>query len=185
MKLSDGEKIIVSMLADLHKALKVESDLDPEFIQEALTSGQTWAIRSRYPGLLNDYGVDDATVRTVHEVLSFWSVVERSYDQLSDTDKARIEAEAQPFGKNPRFPGFDGNNESELMGTAAFMVEHLGMYPEFEGRANLNSHMPTRDSFRRMQAVYKPMVEKSFNYDLTADGLIAILRERIHPENRA
>ena len=36
MKLSDGEKLILLMLADMYKNLKIKGDFDPEFISTTI-----------------------------------------------------------------------------------------------------------------------------------------------------
>ncbi|TOL43317.1 hypothetical protein CGH98_23025, partial [Vibrio parahaemolyticus] len=73
-----------------------------------------------------------------------WSFIEHSYAQLSDEEKVHLEEAAKPFGKDPKFPGFDGNNESSYMGIASFIVNDLERFEEFKGR-NFNSHCPSLD----------------------------------------
>lgn len=184
MDLSNGEKLIIMMLADLGKALKVAGEIDVDFVSDAITSGNTWALENRYTGIFHGEDASDSTVRKVHDVLSTWTTIERAVADLSEEDRARLEAEAQPFGKNPRFPGFDGNNESEYMSVASFMIEKMGFYPELAGRGHLNSHMPTLQSFERMKRAFDEAWTASHFGELTVDQLIKILNEKRHPDNR-
>lgn len=57
----------------------------------------------------------------VGDVLDMWDRIEAGYAQLSKNARAALEDAAAPFGKNPKFPGFDGNNEGELLGIASFL----------------------------------------------------------------
>jgi uncharacterized protein YfbU (UPF0304 family) len=72
------------------------------------------------------------------------------------------------------------------MSAAEFIVKELESFEEFKGR-DFNSHMPLVNSYRRMLSVYKPMLSTSTLRDtghFTADQLIAILNEQVHPEHR-
>lgn len=112
-----------------------------------------------------------------------WSFIEESYKGLSKEDKDLIEKEAYPFGRDPRFEGFDGNNESEYMSSASFIVNELDRYEEFKGR-DFNSHCPLVDSYNRMYPKFEELRKKSHFQPMTSQDIIEILRERIHPEQR-
>jgi uncharacterized protein YfbU (UPF0304 family) len=185
MELSNGEKLMIMMLADLLKAQNVDGDIDADFVSEAITSGNSWALRNKYPGIFHGEEASDAVVRKVHDVLTTWSVIERAVAELSPEDRAKLEEEAAPFGKNPRFPGFDGNNESEYRSAATFMIEKLGFYPEFADRSALNSHMQTIESFDRMKPTFdEEWKSGGFSESLKVDQLIKILNEKRHPDKR-
>jgi uncharacterized protein len=83
-------------------------------------------------------------------------MLETSYKELPPADKARIEAEAEPYGKHVEFIGFDGNNETNYMSVARFLIDDLDRFSIFRGR-ELNSHMPSIHTYRRMLAVFIPM----------------------------
>lgn len=57
-----------------------------------------------------------------------------------------------------KFSGFDGNTEGELRSYAMFLIEQDGMWDEQKSRAKetdgFNSHMPIRDAYGRMLAVF-------------------------------
>jgi uncharacterized protein YfbU (UPF0304 family) len=112
-----------------------------------------------------------------------WSFIERSYAELSAPDKARVAQEAEPFGKGPRFRGFDGNNETEHMGIANFPILKLNRFSDFAGR-DLNAHMPTLDMYRRMFLVFEPMRRSLMGRNLSAGELVELLNEITHPDNR-
>jgi len=60
------------------------------------------------------------------------------------------------LGKDPKFYGFDGNNEGEYMSIARFLVEKMGRFESFKGR-NFNSHVPLVDRYRVMIAAFEPI----------------------------
>lgn len=183
MKITDGEKLILLMLSELYDKLEVDGEIEPDFIRSAIFSNNTWSIPWKYVGIPFEEQETPEFVKEVLDILDMWSVIENSYKTLSDDEKSLIEKEAVPFGKNPRFPGFDGNNETEYMGTASFLVNDLDRFVEFKGR-DFNSHFPSLDIHRRMLSVFKPLM-KSHNFSpLSTKNIIDILKEAIHPENR-
>lgn len=183
MKMTDGEKLILLMLGELYDKLEVEGEADPDFIRSAIFSDNLWSIPWKYPGIPFKEQDDPEVVKEVLDLLDMWGFIESSYRVLSDEGKAFVEKEAAPFGKNPKFDGFDGNNETIYMSTASFIVNKLDRYEEFKGR-NFNSHHPVIDSYKRMLSAYAPII-KNINFQpLSAENLAEILRERIHPSMR-
>lgn len=88
---------------------------------------------------------------------------------------ARVELEAEPFGKRVEFPGFDANNESTLLNIHRFLVEKMDRFSRFKGRV-LNSHMPTATTYRRILNVFDPIGKTLTGRDLSVDELISILK---------
>ncbi len=183
MKITDGEKLIILMLSELYEELEVNGEIDQKFIKEAIFSNNLWALPWKYSGIPFEDQEEPEIVREVLDILDMWSFIEHSYDQLEGEQKALLEKEAAPFGKDPKFPGFDGNNESEYMGTASFIVNELERFEEFKGRS-FNSHCPSIEGHRRMLSTFKA-IRKSLDFGpMSEKDLAAILRERIHPSNR-
>jgi uncharacterized protein len=180
MKLSDGEKLILVMLSEIHERLNIENGVDTKLVRSAIYSGNLWALKWELPGILHGSEAKDEVLMETGDILEMWSFIENSYGGLSPKDKIRIETEAPPLGTHVRFTGFDGNNEAEYINVASFLVDELERFPAFKGR-DLDSHMPSLDAHRRMLAVFKSFRTSS---DLTATEIIKILKARIHPENR-
>ncbi|HCG7195228.1 hypothetical protein HJ178_24240 [Vibrio parahaemolyticus] len=183
MKITDGEKLILLMLSELYDSVGVEGEIDPEFIRSSIFSENTWSIPWKYSGIPFEQQETPEIVKEVLDILEMWSVIEYSYSQLTDEQKAQVETDAHPFGKDPKFNGFDGNNESEYMGVASFLINDLDRFEEFKGRY-LNAHCPTLDTYYRMLPVFKE-IQKNINFfPLNKDQIIQLLVEKIHPENR-
>lgn len=183
MKISDGEKLILLMLSELYDQLEIDGEIEPKFIRSAIFSNNIWGIPWKYSGIPFEDQDDPEIVKEVLDILDMWSFIEHSYEQLSEEDKAYLEKEAAPFGKDPKFPGFDGNNESSYMGIASFIVNDLDRFEEFKGR-NFNSHCPSLEWHARMFAEFEKIRKKMNFSPLSAKELAGILRERIHPSRR-
>jgi uncharacterized protein YfbU (UPF0304 family) len=171
------------MLSELYDKVGVEGEIEPDFIRSAIFSDKTWSIPWKYPGIPFEQQETPKVVNEVLDIFDMWSLIEESYKGLSNEDKDLIEKEAYPFGRDPRFEGFDGNNESEYMSSASFIVNELDRYEEFKGR-DFNSHCPLVDSYNRMYPKFEEIRNKSHFQDMTYLDIIEILRERIHPEQR-
>ena len=155
-KLSDGEKLIVSMLCELYKHHKIDGDIDPLFVDEALLGGHYWGLKWQYPGIFEVEADHIETVYEVVDVLNVWWFLEQSYTRLSKKDKDRVKKEADSFGDDVVFRGFDGHEEGEHLLIAQFLIDKLNRFTDFRGR-DLDSHMPSINSYRRMVKAFKPI----------------------------
>jgi uncharacterized protein YfbU (UPF0304 family) len=112
--------------------------------------------------------------RFVYNVLELFSKLQLSYEQLSPEARQGLDKKAV------RFRGFDGNNESALMGFARFLVEKLGRWSNLDRAHDLNSHMPTRAGYSRMLKA-APNVDWALDQGYSADQINAILDAWKHP----
>ena len=179
VRISDGEKLILMMLCDHYKHQKVDGDIDPSFVSEAISRGHYWALDWKYD-MFHDQVDSPQVVSEVCDVLEMWSFIERGYAKLSEKDKERVESEAEPFGKYVAFEGFDGNNESDHRSVALFLINDMRRFDRFKGR-DLNSHCPSIDAHRRMLAIFKPMQETLVGGELSASQIIDLLKAITHP----
>lgn len=183
MKLTDGEKLIILMLTELYEKLQIDGETDPDFLRSAIFHDQLWGIRWKYSGIPFEPAEDPPVVREVVDILDMWSFIEFAYAKLTDEQKKRLAEVAKPFGENPRFTGFDGNNESEYMSAAMFLVNQLDRFQEFKGR-DFNCHHPSLDAHRRMLAVFEPLRASLAYGALSVEQLAKLLNERVHPSHR-
>ena len=178
MKLSDGEKLIVLMLSELYEKLDVKGEIEPDFIKSAIFSDQLWGVKWKYSGIPFEESDDPEIVKEVVDILDMWSFIEHAYSKLNEEEKAKLESDVPYFGKDPKFIGFDGNNETEYMGTAMFLVNELERFQEF------NSHCPSIDGHKRMLSAFEP-IRQTLSYEpLNLAQLTTILKEKVHPSRR-
>jgi uncharacterized protein len=183
MKLTDGEKLIILMLTEIYEKLQIDGETEPDFLRSAIFNDHLWGIRWKYSGIPFEPADDPPVVREVVDILDMWSSIEYAYSKLDEKQKQKLAQDAAPFGENPRFYGFDGNNESEHMSVAMFLVNQLDRFQKFKGR-NFNCHHPSLDAHRRMLAVFEPLRTSFADSSLSVAQLTRILKERVHPSNR-
>ena len=183
LRISDGEKLILVLLLDLYRHQKVKTDIDLEFVSEAISGGHYWALKLQYPGLMHGHVDSGPVVSEVTRILSMWDSIERDYAKLSQTDKDRVQTEADPFGDRVMFWGFYANEEADHLSVADFLINHMKRFTRFNGR-ELDSHMPTVDAYRRMHAAFTTRVLSDFGGELTAAQIIDLLKQQVHPDNR-
>ncbi|KVE87493.1 YfbU family protein [Burkholderia vietnamiensis] len=178
MKMTNAEKLITVMLCEVMEQLDINRDIDPEFVKEAVFNDHLWALEWQYQGIFGDsMSPTPPKVSFVTDVLDMWYFVEHGCANLSDRDKERVEAEV-PFGI-AKFEGFDGNNETEYMSIARFLVEKLNRFTNFKGRA-FNSHMPCVDRYQKMLQVFAPIRDRlDGTRPLSADEIIQILKREV------
>lgn len=187
MKFTKEQKLILTLLTDIHKALNIKDSIDPDFVQKMVIEDEGWALEWKHSGIFEsgDAAEDDtpSEVRFVGDVLDMWARLEYEYNALSADGKHELEQLADVFGKNVRFPGFDGNHESDLMGKADILINDLERWSTFAGR-DLNSHMHCADGYERMLEVYDALPDDKYDRTLTVQELADILNERTHPSKR-
>jgi uncharacterized protein YfbU (UPF0304 family) len=145
MKLSDGERLLAVMLAEVMEALKLDREVDPSLIKTLVCNGDDWAIKRKYPGIFsNERDTSEAVTETTN-ILWMWGIIEHSLSELTGS-----EAEEAKGWHWTKFNGFDGNNDQHY-GIALTMINELGEFESFKGRG-LNSH--TQSSLPRYRSMY-------------------------------
>lgn len=180
LRLSKAEMLITLLLCQLLEGLKVKGSFNPDFVAEAIVGGHSWALEWEHGMALPESVDRREEVTHVVDVLDMWDFLEAGYAKLGAKDKARLKTEAAPFGVSVRFAGFDGNNETNLLGIAHFLVHKMKRFTRFAGR-ELNSHAPSIGPHTRMLAVWKPIRERLAGRALTVDEMVEILSARGHP----
>lgn len=184
MEFTDEQKLIVTLLTDIHAALEIKNSIDPEFVQDAVSSGRTWALQWQYPGIFHGEANTPEPVIFVTKVLELWERLERSYAELTDESRADVTERAKPFGNGVSFPGFDGNGgDEDAYGTAHVLINQMGRWSDFKDR-DLNSHMPMNDTYQRMLESLHQMNKNYSEYYFSPDEIVKLLTARIHPANR-
>jgi uncharacterized protein YfbU (UPF0304 family) len=184
VEFSDGEKLIILMLCDMMKQLKIRGDTNPDFLQSVIFGGHYWGLKWDLTGVFHGHVDRPEVVRETSNFLDMWSFIEFGYAKLSKKEKDRIEKEAPPFGKFVRFPGFDGNYESEHVSVAEFLIRDMGRFSNFKGR-DLNSHAPLLPAYRRMYPIFEPMrTGLGGSVELGADQIIKLMQAMAHGDRR-
>ena len=183
VQLSSGEKLILMMLHGLYRHHRVKAEIDPDFVADTIFGGHYWALEWKYPGVFHAYRDNQRVLSEVVDILDMWSFIESAYTRLPQDERAQIEVAAEPFGKNVAFRGFDGNNESEHLGIARFLIGDLDRFDIFKGR-DLNSHAPIMGAYKRILEVFLPIRKTLTGGELSSSQIIALLNAQPHPSHR-
>ncbi|PUE62500.1 hypothetical protein B9Z45_04020 [Limnohabitans sp. 2KL-17] len=179
MKFTNAEKLIVTMLADLHEKLEID-EVNTKLIKQAIYSNNTWALSWELPGIVGDPPEPTPPeVSLIVDILDMWSFIEEAHERFDATEKSALEAKADPFGKHVAFSGFDGNNESEYMSIANFLVKEMNRFTRFADR-DLNSHCQVIDGYQRMLAKFLEIRPKLDGRGLSIDEMADVLNARRH-----
>lgn len=178
MTLSDGEKLILLMLCDLHKGLKIKNaEMEPDFVQETILNDHLWGFRWKYHGVPLSRQPDPPVVKEVADVLDMWWLLEVGYKRLKPVERAGVD---KAVGGKVKFPGFDGNNETEHLSVARYFVDQLGRWEHFKNR-DLNSHAPLLQSYKRMLQEWAPVRAALGNGNADAQTIIRVMNARRAP----
>lgn len=172
MELSNGERLILAMLAELYKSNKVKGEIDPDFVLTSIYNNQTWGLAWKYPGICRNDGKNPPIVDETCAILDMYRRLSTSLAELSAADVERIEKEAYPFNDYVKFQGFDFNNDPHAS-VVDHLVHALGRYTEVN--PDLNSHSSaTLGHYRAMLVRLEGL--PSYPVRLNADQIITILK---------
>ena len=171
--LSAGERLILLMLCEIYEHLKIKGETDTKLIKEAIFSGNIWGLEWELTGVFHGDDCREEVVSETVDILQMWERLEQSFIHLSTGDKASLTD--LPFGDDLRFPGFDGNNECDHISVAHFLVDTLGRFKHFKGRA-FDAHMQTLDGHRRMLVVFQPILQQVLNKDFSSSQIADVLK---------
>ncbi|EPG2416317.1 YfbU family protein [Stenotrophomonas maltophilia] len=176
MKFTDEQRLIVIMLADIQKSMKLGGEFDPDFIKKVAIDGHEFAIPFEHSGAFSssDHELPEE-FRFVINVLDMWSFIEDGLKNLDSAGRAALEAAAGKFALTAKFDGFDGNGETELMAYTRLLVDDLNRFSEFRGR-NFNSHSMRAARYAAMHSVFEPIRDLTLGErELNAEELAQIL----------
>ncbi|MGG5870195.1 YfbU family protein [Pseudomonas peli] len=112
---------------------------------------------------IND-GLSEEQCKEVLDILDMYRSITFSWQRLHDGEE---------IPENLKFRGFDGNNETELMGYVQYFIIELDRFEELKyGKEHpyFNSHHPTLEMYRRMLTIWK-----EYDFDLTNEQIASIM----------
>ena len=169
LQLTDIERLLLANQYDILGLLKKDDSYTK--MAENLRDGHKW-IYEHHATQISD-NLPDEEAEHVLTILGIYSDLLDSYRQLSD--RSGIDEHAVTF------PGFDGNNEAELLHFASALSKN-GNYSETIGKDARNSHMPTTDMYRRQIAEWNALGSPAFPF--SKEQVLKIVVARTHPSNR-
>jgi len=175
---TDGEKMIISMLADQQKPVD-QREIKPDDIMDAIYGGHLWALKWEMTGIFHDHLDSPGALSLVVDTLDMWSFIEEAVESFSNLERKRFVEGLDLKGDYPRFSGFDGNNESEYLGIAGHLINRMDRFQRFKGR-ELNSHRPVVDRYAVMTRLFEPIrssIGMRQPIRLSLDEVITLLKQ--------
>lgn len=180
MKLTDGEKLILTMLSEIKQGLSLKGGVDAEFVGAAVSYGYDWAFDLESSGIQTEKNPIPGNVLEVMNILEMWSWLEADYNKLSNEDKALVRE--VNHGRDVYFPGFDGHRDE--LSIANFITHYLHRFNHFKDRNIPDSHGlgMDMDDYRRMLPAFERARELS--NPLKGTGIINTLLGTVQPSYR-
>ncbi|UAJ12995.1 YfbU family protein [Glacieibacterium megasporae] len=166
MQMSDGERLIIVMLAEVMEALKLDQEIDPALVKTLVINNDGWALKRKYSGIFHSEAPSDDVVSETTNILWMWGIIEHSIASLTG-----VEANEAKGWHWTKWDGFDGNNDDHY-GVARTMIEDLGEFEDSRKGINLNSHSQTLlPRYRRMYEKFDAHVKAGKASPLSFDAL--------------
>lgn len=166
MNMTNGERLIVVMLAEIMEAHNLNNEIDPALIKSLVCNNDGWAIRRKYSGIFESESPSNEVVRETTDILWMFGIIESSIANLTGEEAA----EAQGWHNN-QWHGFDGNNDPHYS-VARTMIVELGEFEDSRQGVNLNSHTQTSlQTYRRMYEKFDGYVQAGQAAPLSFDAL--------------
>lgn len=162
-ELNDKERLLLANQYEILGILKKEN----EYLlwAETLRAGHQWIYKNFFETISEN--LPDAEAQHVITILGLYSNLKDSY--LKHSDKTDIDV------SQLNFPGFDGNNEGELLSFADSLIKH-GRFNSTLGEAAKNSHFPTTEMYNRMISCWIDLGKP--NYPFSKEQIQKILTAR-------
>jgi uncharacterized protein YfbU (UPF0304 family) len=166
MQMSDGERLIAVMLAEIMEALKINNEIDPTLVKSLVIDNDGWALRRKYSGIFHSEAPSEEVVSETTNILWMWGIIEHSIAKLTGA-----EADEAKGWHYTKWDGFDGNNDDHY-GVARTMIEELGEFEDSRKGVNLNSHTQSSlPRYRRMWEKFDGYVKSGNASPLSFDAL--------------
>jgi len=73
-RVDDSDRLVIMMLRDIQKALKIKNtEIDPDFVADAIMGGHYWALDWQYTGLFHNHVDNRQVLHNVVDFLDMWS----------------------------------------------------------------------------------------------------------------
>lgn len=173
MIMSDGERLIAVMLADLMLGLEIKGTFDATTLKQHVINNDLWTFNIEHGGMFSgDTGPTKSEVDETVDILKMFGFIKHSLDKLPFDD--RVELEGNVFLK---FNGFDANNDVHYH-IAKTLINDLGRFQEFK-EVPLDSHSEgSLANYRRILPVYKHVLQEAAGSAFTADHLKTIAHDQ-------
>lgn len=170
------DKINTILLCDIALKLGITSEIDPDLVKYAITSGNEWILNAQYSSLLTTEEPTKQDRDFVVEVLNMYRGLSAGLRKLSvENQKIIIEKHKLRLDNgNIQIPGFDGNNEIDYFRIVeAFLT--LNKFSEQKSPIQ-DTHTETYEDYHAMVLEYKKLDAPHRSFKLTYQEIEEVLK---------
>jgi len=161
IELTDKERLFLSNQHEILGYLNTDNSEYHFKLAEQLREGHEWLYSQSFDYFSENLSSEDAEL--VLDILQIYELIGDAYNQLSDTSGIS--------DTQVKFPGFDGNNETEFM-SFVDALEKDGRYVDVIQAGHRNSHSAKVHVYERMIAKWESLGKPM---PLTKEQLLEIL----------
>jgi uncharacterized protein YfbU (UPF0304 family) len=153
-KLSAGDKLMFEMLRAIVSKVGAKSDLNVDFIHQAIVQGQNWAIPMGAPQRFFTSTVVPADLASfVRRVMEMWVEIDEFMSALSEKDQHYFEVE---YDEQPlKFVGFKREAEAQFDSAARFLSQHEIRFKRLQNSFRAEKEMA--DTYEQMLSLFESM----------------------------
>lgn len=174
--LSDGEKLLMQMLGEVHSALDAVGGEERDRIMTALKGGHLWS--------LGDVRAMAAPARRhtdVQEVRSTLTMFRAISNTLGGVTSGEVEKLGSLIhGPQIKFAGYNSDSEAAFLAIAKFVIHEQQLFAEQAG-VTLSSRRPMRTIYRPMLAIWEVIARDRAPGRLSIEHLADLLRAGADP----
>ena len=168
------DKINTILLCDIAIHLCIETDIDPQLVKYAVSSGNYWVIKAEYSHLdVDEPSKEDRDFVTA--VLNMYRGLSNAFRKLSDDEQKELvrDHHLKIHDGEIQLPGFDGNNECDYFSIIE-AYQKIDRFPE-QKQPIANTHSRTEHLYNAMLDEFKKIDAVNRSWDLSKEELASIL----------
>lgn len=171
MNMTDGERLITVMLADLMIAMNVPSEIDPDVVKQLVIDNDIWALQYAHPGIFSgEEGPSEEVVRETADILGMYTFIDYSIKKLPADQQADFVDNRKAW-----YRGFDGNHDPHS-GVAHTFVDQLNRFSEYKDRLVDSHSQATLPMYRSVKEIYDHVMPEVAGDGLSYEQLKTILQ---------
>ncbi len=168
------DKINTILLCDIAIHLGIETDIDPEIVKYAVSSGNTWVLKAHHSWLDSDEpSKEDRDF--VASVLDMYRGLSNAFRKLNEDEQKALTKDhhLKIHDGDIQIPGFDGNNECDYFSIIE-AYQKFDRYPE-QQQPIADTHSHTEHLYNAMLNEYKKIDAVNRSWNLSKDEISSVL----------
>lgn len=169
------DKINTILLCDIALKLGIDTELDPNLVKYAITSGNEWILDAEYSILMSE-GPSKEDRDFVIEILNMYRGLSAGLRKLSTNDQQKLiqTHKLRIDNGSIQIPGFDGNNEYDYFNIVEAFLKLNKFVEQKSPIADTHSH--TEHHYSAMLREYHKLDAPNKSFQLTEQEIDKVLK---------